>query len=76
MPRGPRRATGDEPGRPHPPSCDVLALLVEGLSNAEIARRLTVSGKTVDHHVAAVLRELGVTNREQAAAVARRLGLG
>jgi DNA-binding NarL/FixJ family response regulator len=58
-----------------PRQVDVLALLVDGLSNAEIATRLTLSAKTVDHHVQAVLRKLGVASRGQAAAEAHRLNL-
>ena len=58
-----------------PRQVDVLGLLVEGLSNAEIAARLTLSAKTVDHHVQAVLRKLGVASRGQAAAEAHRLKL-
>jgi DNA-binding NarL/FixJ family response regulator len=46
----------------------VLALIAEGLSNAEIAAKLTLSPKTVDHHVSAVLAKLGVRSRGQAAA--------
>jgi DNA-binding NarL/FixJ family response regulator len=53
----------------------VLGLLADGLSNAEIAAHLTVSPKTVDHHVSAVLGKLGVPRRGLAAAAARRRGL-
>ena len=54
----------------------VLALLAEGCRNAEIARRLYLSEKTIGHHVSAVLEKLQVHSRGEAAAVANRLGLG
>jgi DNA-binding NarL/FixJ family response regulator len=54
---------------------EVLALLAEGLRNVDVAARLFLSEKTVDHHVSAVLRKLGVRSRGEAAAAARRLGL-
>jgi predicted ATPase/DNA-binding CsgD family transcriptional regulator len=53
----------------------VLGLLVEGCRNAEIARRLFVAEKTVDHHVSAILAKLDVRSRGAAAAAANRLGL-
>jgi len=53
----------------------VLSLLIEGCRNAEIARRLFVSEKTVDHHVSSILGKLDVRSRGEAAAVARRLSL-
>ena len=54
---------------------EVLLLICEGLTNEEIAGRLVLSTRTVDHHVSAVLGKLGVTTRGGAAAAARRLGL-
>jgi len=53
----------------------VLGLLGGGLRNAEIAERLVVSPKAVDHHVSAVLRKLGVRTRGEAGTEAVRLGL-
>ena len=53
----------------------MLALLAEGLTNAQVAERLFVSPKTVDHHVSAILRKLGETNRSAAVAAARRAGM-
>ena len=54
---------------------EVLQLLAEGLSNAEIARRLVISPKTAEHHVSRVLAKLGVRTRAEAAAHAVRQGL-
>ncbi|WP_186404113.1 helix-turn-helix transcriptional regulator [[Actinomadura] parvosata] len=73
IPRGPRRATAANAAGLTPRQADVLALLAEGLSNAEIAARLSLSAKTVDHHISAVLAKLGVASRGQAAALAHRM---
>jgi len=54
---------------------DVLLLLVEGLSNKVIARRLEISENTTKIHVSAVLAKLGVGTRAQAIVKASRLGL-
>jgi len=53
----------------------VLALVAQGLHNADVAERLFVSTKTVDHHVSAILRKLSVRTRGEASAEAVRLGL-
>ena len=73
VPRGPRQRV--ERRRADEPRAEVLPLLAEGLRNAEIAKRLVVSQKTVDHHVSAILRKLGVSTRGQASAAAARLDL-
>jgi DNA-binding CsgD family transcriptional regulator len=54
---------------------EVLGLLAGGLRNAEIAERLFVAEKAVDHHVSAILRKLGVRNRGEASAEGVRRGL-
>lgn len=51
---------------------EVLQLLGEGLSNAEIAQRLVISQKTVGHHVGRIFRKLGLRNRAEAAAYVLR----
>ena len=69
-------------GSPHtadirltPRQRDVLVLLTKGLSNKEIARRLSLAEGTVKLHLAAILKTLDVTNRVQAAVKAAALGL-
>jgi DNA-binding CsgD family transcriptional regulator len=73
--RGPRASTRENPANLTPRELEVLGLVAEGLRNADIAARLVVSEKTVDHHVSAILRKLGVRSRTEAGAAAARLGL-
>jgi DNA-binding NarL/FixJ family response regulator len=75
VPRGPRAATRRNVANLTARQLEVLALVGEGLRNKEIAARLVLSERTVDHHVAAILRKLEVGTRGQAAARAARLQL-
>lgn len=54
---------------------EILALVAQGRSNAEIGRQLYISAKTVSVHVSNILAKLGASGRTEAAALARRQGL-
>ena len=73
--RGPRPSTRGNPANLTAREVEVLGLVAEGLRNADIARRLFLSEKTVDHHVSAILRKLDVRTRGEAGAAGARLGL-
>ncbi|HVC05702.1 MAG TPA: AAA family ATPase [Candidatus Acidoferrales bacterium] len=73
VPRGPRPSTKQNAGGLTTRELEVLGMLSEEMSNRDIARRLHLSEKTVDHHVAAILAKLGVSNRRQAARAAAPL---
>lgn len=68
-PRGPRHTTRESPYGLTARQREVLALLAEGLTDAQIADRLFVSTRTVNHHVASILAKLEVTSRAEAARI-------
>jgi DNA-binding NarL/FixJ family response regulator len=49
---------------------EVLSCLAEGLSNNAIAKKLSLSTRTVEHHIASILQKLGVASRNEAVALA------
>ena len=75
IPTGARAATRAHPLGLTRREREVLDLICGGHTNAEIAARLFIATKTVDHHVSAVLAKLGAPTRVAAASVAARLGL-
>ena len=75
VPRGPRGASTDNPAALTARELEVLRLIADGLSNAEIAAGLFLSEKTVGHHVSAILRKVGEPSRGRAAAWAVQHGL-
>ena len=73
--RGPRATTRANAAGLTAREVEVAALVADGLTNAEIAERLIVSAKTVDHHVSSVLAKLAVSNRRQVRQATVDLGL-
>ena len=70
-----RRSTLDNAAGLTVREIEVLRLLESGLTNAELADRLYISAKTVDHHVSAIIAKLHVQNRREAVRVGRQLNL-
>jgi len=73
------QALVEEANKPEPPGLDlterereVLALMIEGLNNVQIAGKLVVSPSTIKSHVSNILSKLGVTSRTEAVTLALR----
>jgi DNA-binding CsgD family transcriptional regulator/tetratricopeptide (TPR) repeat protein len=75
IPRGQVQSTRDSPAGLTERQTDVVRLMAEGLTNAEIAARLVLSVRTVDTHVGAILNKLAARTRRDAVARAKALGL-
>ena len=67
--------TVSRPGALTARELEVLAVLAEGRTNEQIAAELYMSPKTASVHVSRIIAKLGVANRTEAVAVARRAGL-
>jgi DNA-binding CsgD family transcriptional regulator len=75
IPRGRRAATRANPAGLTGRELEIVGLLVAGLANADIAARLYLSTRTVDHHVSAALGKLGVARRQDVAAAVAAAGI-
>lgn len=75
VPRGPRARTRENSFGLTARQLEVLGLMAEGKRNGEIAERLVLSPKTVDHHVSAILGKLDARTRGEASAKAMASGL-
>lgn len=75
IPRGPRPTTRENPFGLTAREAEVLASLVEGLNNNAIARRLSLSTRTVEHHIASILQKMQVQSRSEAVVLALKENL-
>ena len=69
IPRGPRLATRENVFGLTAREMEVLACLVEGSSNKDIAKKLSLSIRTVEHHIASILQKMEVDSRNEAVAL-------
>lgn len=75
IPRGIRKSTQSNVAHLTEREMGVLFLLQEGMANKEIAEKLFVSAKTVDHHISSILFKLDVNSRVKAVQEALRMGI-
>lgn len=75
IPRGKRKSTLSNSAELTQREIDIVELLKDGLQNKEIADKLYISPKTVDHHISSILFKLDVNSRTKAAPEAIRLGI-
>ncbi|MFD2573067.1 ATP-binding protein [Spirosoma soli] len=75
IPRGKRPSTKSNPAGLTNRELEILQLLRQSLQNKEIADRLFISAKTVDHHISSILGKLNVHSRAKAVQEALRLGI-
>jgi DNA-binding CsgD family transcriptional regulator len=74
IPRGPRPATRAHLAHLSPREAEVLGLIAAGNTNPEIAARLFIAPKTVEHHVSAIFSKLGTQTRGETVQKAREMG--
>jgi DNA-binding CsgD family transcriptional regulator len=73
--RGPRPVTRENPFSLTAREMEVVACLVQGLSNHAIAKKLSLSTRTVEHHIASILQKMQVSSRNEAVALALKENL-
>jgi len=69
LPRGPRPATRENPFGLTAREMEVVGCLIKGQSNNVIAKGLSLSTRTVEHHIASILQKMGVGSRSEAVAL-------
>jgi len=75
IPRGPRPATRENPFNLTAREMEVLGSLARGLSNNAIAKQLSLSARTVEHHISSILQKMEVQSRAEAVALALKENL-